>query len=191
MSDSPTRAERRAATAARILEAAQEEFGRLGEEGTTIRAIANRAGVDPSLVLQHYGSKRALFSLAVRPVDDLDVDEVPNHLIDVLSERLRDLPPHTRALMRSMLTSPAAAATMSEYLQDRAAKLAGALPGDDAELHAALIVSAILGVTIARHFLELRPLVEVDAQRVSAVVDSLVQALASAEPGADPDADVT
>ena len=57
-----SRAARRAATQARILDAAREEFGDRGFEATTVRGVARRAGVDPSLVLQHYGSKSALFT---------------------------------------------------------------------------------------------------------------------------------
>jgi len=61
-----TRAARRAATQARILDAARQEFGDRGFEATTVRGVASRAGVDPSLVLQHYGSKSALFTAAIR-----------------------------------------------------------------------------------------------------------------------------
>lgn len=167
-----TRAERRAATAARILEAAQIEFGAHGHDGATIRGIARRAGVDPSLVLQHYGSKQALFSLAVRPAAELTTDDVPGHLAEVLSLRLRELPPETRALMRSMLTSPEAAAVMREYLEERATHLAGTMTGDDAEMRAAVIVSGILGVTIARHFLDLAALADVDDGQIAALVES-------------------
>ncbi len=171
MVEKRTRAERKAATAAAILAAAQDEFGAHGD-GATIRGIARRAGVDPSLVLQHYGSKAALFSLAVRPVAEVGSGDVPDHLTDVLGARLRELPPATQALMRSMLTSPEAAATMREYLEERSTTLAAALEGDDADLRAALIVSSILGVTIARHFLELAPLTGTAADRVEGLVGS-------------------
>jgi AcrR family transcriptional regulator len=171
MESSSGRAGKRAATAARILEAAQFEFGAHGEDGATIRGIARRAGVDPSLVLQHYGSKDALFALAVRPAVDLTEADVPAHLTEVLNVRLRELPPATRALMRSMLTSPAAAGVMRGYLEDRTAALAGTMTGDDAELRAAMIVSSILGITIARHFLELPPLMDLDDDQTAGVVD--------------------
>ena len=61
-----SRAARRAATQARILDAARQEFGDRGFEATTVRGVARRAGVDPSLVLQHYGSKSALFTAAIQ-----------------------------------------------------------------------------------------------------------------------------
>ncbi|WP_369130084.1 TetR/AcrR family transcriptional regulator [Modestobacter roseus] len=178
MQTGQTRSDRRAATAARILEAAQLEFGTHGEDGTTIRGIARRAGVDPSLVLQHYGSKQALFSLAVRPAADLTGEGVPAHLAEVLSARLREIPPATRALMRSMLTSPEAAAVMREYLQERVTNLAGAMAGDDAELRAAVMVSSILGITIARHFLDLSPFADLEDEQVTTLVDAWLAPLA-------------
>ena len=167
-----TRSERRAATAARILEAAQAEFGAHGEDGATIRGIAQRAGVDPSLVLQHYGSKQALFALAVRPAPDLTADEVAAHLAEVIQIRLKELSPATRALMRSMLTSSEATSVMHDYLRERTENLASAMTGDDAELRAALMVSSILGITLARHFFYLEPLVNADEDAVAAVADA-------------------
>ena len=154
MSEPETRAARRAATAQRILEAARAEFGERGLEATTIRRIAHRANVDPSLVMQHYGSKAALFAIAIQ-LGEAGPGEIETHLHDVLDVRLAALPPQTKALVRSMLTAPEAAASMSAFLNERVANLSRAIGGEDAGLRAALIVSSILGLTIARHFLKL------------------------------------
>ncbi|MHA3701286.1 TetR/AcrR family transcriptional regulator [Jatrophihabitans sp. YIM 134969] len=150
-----TRAARRAETARRILAAAREEFGRHGYEATTVRAVAARAGVDPSLVMQHHGSKAALFTSAIQ-WDDADADDVETHLQAVVDKRLAGLPPEMTALVRSMLTVPEATASMREYLDDRVTNLARGLGGEDAELRAALTVSSLLGLTLARHFLHLQ-----------------------------------
>jgi AcrR family transcriptional regulator len=149
-----SRAAKRAATAQRILDAARAEFGERGLEAATIRRIAQRANVDPSLVMQHYGSKAALFAVAIQ-LDDARPGEVEAHLHDVLDVRLAALPPETRALVRSMLTAPEAAEAMSAFLNERVVNLSRAMGGEDADLRAALIVSSILGLTIARHFLKL------------------------------------
>lgn len=145
---------RRANSAQRILESARKIFAARGYEAATIRAIATDAGVDPSLVMQHYGSKAALFGSAVKlPADDDRAAE--GHLLDVLGVRFGELPPETRALVRSMLTVPEAAASMKEYLDERVDNLARSLSGEDAKLRALMVVSAILGLTITQHFLEL------------------------------------
>ena len=87
-----SRAARRATTQARILDAAREEFGDRGFESTTVRGVARRAGVDPSLVLQHYGSKSALFTAAIR-LPPGEPEDAADHLAEVLKVRATALPP--------------------------------------------------------------------------------------------------
>jgi AcrR family transcriptional regulator len=150
-----TRAARRAASQARILDAARREFGDRGFEATTVRDVARRAGVDPSLVLQHYGSKSALFTAAIQlPAGEPAV--AADHLAEVLKVRAAALPPEMRALVRSMLTMPEASEAVRHHLDERIGNLAAGIGGADAELRAAIAVSSILGLTVARHFLQLR-----------------------------------
>jgi AcrR family transcriptional regulator len=144
------RAAQRAATISRILAAAREEFARHGP-AATVRSIAHRAHVDPSLVLQYFTSKEALF-IAATAVSE---DESQQHLRDVLAAKLDEPLPETMALLRSMLTSPAAAEAVRAFLNDRVANLARDDTRPDAELTAALIVSTFLGLTVSRHFLHL------------------------------------
>ena len=44
----------------RILDAALDLFGAQGFSGTSIKAVAQQAGVSPALVIHHFGSKDAL-----------------------------------------------------------------------------------------------------------------------------------
>lgn len=53
-------AEQTGGGAQRILVAAVDLFGRQGVKGTSLKAIAARAGVSPALIVHHYGSKEAL-----------------------------------------------------------------------------------------------------------------------------------
>jgi AcrR family transcriptional regulator len=171
---------KRAVTAQRILEAARREFALRGFAGATIRGIASSAGVDPSLVMQHYGSKASLFALAVElPIDDGRV--ASEHLLDVLGVRLDELPPETRALVRSMLTVPEATDSMKEFLDDRVANLAGSFTNDDAELKALMVVSGILGLTITQHFLKLRAFNNVARDDLLQAAQDWLDALTRAE----------
>ncbi len=104
--------------------------------------------------MQHHGSKAALFRSAVQ-LDAETPGDVQSHLRDVVDARVAGLPPEMMALVRSMLTVPEAADAMRDYLDERAANLAGAIGGRDAKLRAALAVCAILGLTVDRHFLRL------------------------------------
>jgi AcrR family transcriptional regulator len=47
-----------------ILHAAKARFGAEGYDRATVRAIAADAGIDPSMVMRYFGSKRQLFAVA-------------------------------------------------------------------------------------------------------------------------------
>src|ERR1700754_2747066 len=57
----------RGVLSARILSAARDEFAQYGWAGTTIRAVARAADVDPALVYHYFGSKEALLDAATNP----------------------------------------------------------------------------------------------------------------------------
>jgi AcrR family transcriptional regulator len=57
----------RGVLSARILAAARAEFARHGWAGTTLRAIARGADVDPALIYHYFGSKEALLDAATTP----------------------------------------------------------------------------------------------------------------------------
>jgi len=78
-----------------------------------------------------------------------------------------------RALVRSMLTVPEASEAVRLHLDERIGNLAAGIGGRDAELRAAIAVSSILGLTVARHFLQLRGV-------SSATEDDLVRAASQA-----------
>ena len=61
-------------TRAEILAAARTSFAEKGFRGTTIRAVASAAGVDPALVHHYFGTKDDLFLAALEiPVDPREV----------------------------------------------------------------------------------------------------------------------
>ncbi|WP_063774786.1 TetR family transcriptional regulator [Kitasatospora azatica] len=53
-------------TKARITAVARELFLRDGYRGTTLRAVAAAAQVDPALISYHFGSKQGLFGEALQ-----------------------------------------------------------------------------------------------------------------------------
>ncbi|MFD0509723.1 helix-turn-helix domain-containing protein [Streptomyces aureus] len=72
-----SRADRRRATEARILDSARELFAEKGFDRTTIRAVATAASVDPALVMQYFGSKRELFAQSVQAFPVLPTTTTP------------------------------------------------------------------------------------------------------------------
>ncbi|MDC2954298.1 TetR/AcrR family transcriptional regulator [Streptomyces gilvifuscus] len=189
-----SRADRRRATEVRILDSARELFAEKGFERTTIRAVATAASVDPALVMQYFGSKRELFSQAVQALpapltatDATDADELVDQLLASLGLKLGGLPEGTLAMMRSMLTDQAAADHVRASLGRQIDSVGAALPAsEDSELRAALVVTALLGVTIGHQLLGLAVLREAPADQIAALLRPAIKALAG--PPCDPSA---
>lgn len=85
----------RGVLAARILVAAREAFAETGWAGTTIRAVARSADVDPALVYHYFGSKEGLLDAATHPPQ--------RWLEDVAKTWTTPVPELGAALLRLML----------------------------------------------------------------------------------------
>ena len=70
-----------------------------------MRAIAQRAGADPSLVIQHYGSKSDLFAIAARIDRGSGGDDVTGHLFDALDALAVISGPQVETILRPWLTA--------------------------------------------------------------------------------------
>ncbi|MFE5094236.1 TetR/AcrR family transcriptional regulator [Streptomyces sp. NPDC056638] len=179
-----SRADRRRATEARILDSARELFAERGFDRTTIRAVAAAAGVDPALVMQYFGAKRELFTQAVQaspalPADaHTDGDALVDHLIATLGLKLGGLPDGTLAMMRSMLTDPAAADHARASLNRQIGSIGAALPEvEDPELRAALVITTMVGITIGHQLLGLDALRDAPADRIATLLRPVFKAL--------------
>ncbi|GII54250.1 TetR family transcriptional regulator [Planotetraspora thailandica] len=184
-----TRAQRRRRTEERILSVARGMFAERGFERTTIRAVAAAAEVDPALVMQYFGSKQELFDQAVRlpPIPPLEGDtvELIEELLARIGMKIGPIPEGSLAMMRSMLTHPDAADRARATLDDQVATVGAAIGAEDADLRAALMISTMLGVTIAHQLLDLSALREVSAERIAQLLRPSLKALADAEAAAD------
>jgi AcrR family transcriptional regulator len=176
-----SRAERRRHSEQRILEAARALFAERGFERTTIRAVASAAGVDPALVMQHFGSKQELFDRAVRsspvPEGDAEPEDLIERMLETLGVKLSGLPPTSLAMMRSMLTHPEAAASAQAVLGRQIDQIGAALAGDDARLRAALVTSIMIGVTIGHQLLDLEPLRDAPQEEIDRLLRPCLLAL--------------
>jgi AcrR family transcriptional regulator len=70
------------ATRDAIEDAAKELFDEHGYDGASVRAIASKAGIDPALVIRHFGSKEELF---------LHVYDRREYFTDILEGPIEDL----------------------------------------------------------------------------------------------------
>lgn len=181
-----SRAERRRLTEHRILDAARQLFGELGYDRATIRGIAKEAKVDPALVMQYFGNKESLFRQVVRidaaEPDPESADPLIAQLLAGLGVKLAGMPAPSLAMLRSMLTHPDTAAEMRETFDRQIKQVAAVMDGEDADLRAALLIMAHLGVVVGKHLLELEPLRDTRPERIVELLDPCFRTLSDPAP---------
>jgi AcrR family transcriptional regulator len=168
-----------------LLEAAVALFAERGFDGTTVRDLGERAGVDPALISRYFGSKTGLYIATVlaevgeAPPPDL---RAPGRLLELLDRvRRRGGGPVFRAAVLPQ-EDPAVAAAIGEHLHTR---LVGPLQDrfvaeglDRPELRAALGVAAFIGVALARSAGTLDALAQASEDEVAELVAAMLEALA-------------
>jgi AcrR family transcriptional regulator len=167
-----------------IADAARRCFAELGYDRASIRAVAERAGVDPALVMHFFGSKQRLFvSVMALPFEPEDVLPalVTRHPADAgarfaawIVGVLED--PQSRLIMTGMARSAASAPEVADLVRELVSArivggIAGGLEGDDAPLRASLVASQVIGLIMARYVIRIEPL-------ASLAPDALVDAIA-------------
>jgi AcrR family transcriptional regulator len=181
-----SREERRRRTEACILQEARRLFAEEGFERATIRAVAGRTGVDPALVMQYFGSKEGLFAAAMQGAHGggtartASREEIPSAVLhDVLAKfEGTDDREAAVALLRNFLTHPEANRIMrDEVLCALITDLARTIGGKDAEVRAALLMSSVFGMALARYVLELPGLAGADPADVERLLEPALRAL--------------
>ena len=166
-----------------IVEAARRQFGERGYAGTTLRSVAEAAGVDPRLVLHYFGSKQGLFvqcvdlplspALVIERIFAGGPDQIAGRAATLVMEVMDD-PDSRRAftgILRAAVTEPEAAAGVRDMLTTRLLlPIAERVGGDRPDLRASLMASQIVGLVMARQIVGIPALME--ASR-----DQLIRAL--------------
>jgi AcrR family transcriptional regulator len=181
-----TRAERRRRTESRILAAARARFAEVGYDRTTIRAVAAAAKVDPALVMQYFGDKKGLFRRAVEVPPDEELPTDPAGLIELLLSivgvKLGELPQTSLPLLRSTFTHPEATERMRAAMARQVEQASAAIPGEDAELRAALILAILFGVSTGRNLIGLGPLRDATPEQIMRLLRPCFEALTVQNP---------
>jgi AcrR family transcriptional regulator len=166
-----------------ILAAARAIFAARGYEGTTIRAVAARAGVDASMVMRYFQSKAGLFTAAVTM--DLRVPDLRSapasqhgellvrHFISRWEDPLRG--EELIALLRTAVTSETVASQVQAILGQLVTEPIAALGDERAAERGALIAAQLLGLAMCRYVLRLEPLASMPSDDVAAAVVPSVQ----------------
>ena len=165
-----------------VLSAAKQRFATEGYEKTTLRAIAQDAHVDPSMVLYLFGSKEELFRESLRLIIDPEVlvaaltgaaDDDPDIGTRMVRTYLRIWEtPDTAASMRAMLQSATSNSDaqdafrgfMQSYVLTAVSGVLGG--GDEARLRAMLAAGTLVGTAMLRYIIQVPPLATLSADEV-------------------------
>jgi AcrR family transcriptional regulator len=181
-----SREERRRRTEACILHTARRLFAEEGFDRATIRAVAQRAGVDPALVMQYYGSKEGLFAAAMKgahgggSLPQAERDDIPAAAMRDLFAKFEETGDREAAvaLARNFLTHPEAHRIMrDEVMCSLAAGLAQTIGGTDAQLKAALLMACTFGVGLARYLLEVPGLAQARREDIERLMEPALRAI--------------
>ncbi len=165
-----------------VLSAAKQRFATEGYEKTTLRAIAQDARVDPSMVLYLFGSKEELFRESLRLIIDPEVlvaaltgaaDDDPDIGARMVRTYLRIWEaPATAASMRAMLQSATSNSDahdafrgfMQNYVLTAVSDVLGG--GEQARLRAMLAASQLVGTALLRYVMQVPPLATLSVDEV-------------------------
>lgn len=175
------------ATREAILGAARKVFGAAGFERATIREIAQRAKVDPALVLHYFGSKDGLFSAAMAlPIDPQEfaarilADGIEGagvrlaHAFLALWEEPR-LAAQVRGILRAAVSHESAADSLRAFIEGQVVGSVAGYLGEDARLRAELAGSHLVGLAFARYILRAEPLASAPLDEIVALVGPALQ----------------
>ncbi|OBJ12439.1 TetR/AcrR family transcriptional regulator [Mycobacterium colombiense] len=171
----PPRPRNAAATRARLLTAAREQFLRHGYRAASLRAIAAQAGVDVVLVRRYFGSKQQLFDEATNISDNVEAARqasdgaVGQTLIERVLQARRDSDAPLFALLRSS-GDPDVVARLNDQLENGlTANLSGRIQADNPRLRADLVAALLLGVGVLRVLLHKEPIATADDRDIAAI----------------------
>ncbi|PUB32317.1 TetR family transcriptional regulator [Promicromonospora sp. AC04] len=166
-----------------IYEAATTLFTQHGYAHTTVRDIATAAGVDPALVIRHFGSKVNLFIETMRTTSayiltvDAPLPTMGEHLVRFVlnaDERVRST---YLALVRASDTEDVATLLRTVHEDTIVKPLRDRLDGPDAGLRAAMIASMVAGLMHALWIARDRDLLSAPPEQIVAHYAPIVQAL--------------
>jgi len=174
-------------TRAEILGSARSLFAERGFKGTSMRAIASEAGVDPALVHHYFGTKDDLFMAALQlPVDprELLAPVIAGGKDDAAVGLLRtflsvwDDPDNQLAflsLFRSVLDPPGELLLSQGFVPVVLGPVGHALGIDHPEARMPVVASQMIGLIMCRYVLRLEPLASMDPETLVATYGPTIQ----------------
>src|SRR5277367_1958520 len=177
----------RGVLAARIVAAARDEFAEHGWAGTTIRAVARGADVDPALVYHYFGSKEGLLDAATNPpqswVENVakvwatPIEDLGAALIKLLLASWADdeIGPTLRAILQTAAHEPSTREKLRRVVEGSLMGVSE-LGGDERDrlIRSGLISSQMMGFALMRYVWKIEPVASMtDDEAIAAIAPNL------------------
>jgi len=174
-------------TRAAILASARDLFAERGFGGTSIRAVATAAGVDPALVHHYFRRKDDLFMAALQiPVDPRELlgpviaagpDGAAERLLRVFLSVWDDPEMRVRmvAFARGVFDPSGQRLVSDGFLKVVIVPIGAALGIEEPERRMSLVASQVFGLIVMRYLLEVEPLASMPADLVVATYAPTIQ----------------
>ena len=154
-----------------IIQAAKQVFAEEGYDGTSLRAVARAAGVDPALVHHYFDGKADLFVSAMAlPFDPREVKEHaegpgqpgPETVEGFLTmwDKAEGTGSSFTSCLAAMASSPNVADAMREFVSERVWRARPRVEGESeamAKRRTAMISSQLMGLAFIRYVLRVPP----------------------------------
>lgn len=174
-------------TRQQIAQAAGTLFASVGYDRTTIRSIADAAGVDSRLVTHYFGSKQQLFVAITKPpvpateIAHLLSGQNPSEAVaKSIATRLGD-PAHVQTLaglLRAATSSDKAAEQMADLLtREIVGPVSGILNKEDADLRIQALAAVIAGMVFSRNVLKFEDLRNADTDKLERILVPIIERL--------------
>ena len=174
-------------TRAEVLAAARTSFAEKGFRGTTIRAVASAAAVDPALVHHYFGTKDDLFLAALQmPVDPRELlapvvaqgpDGAGERLLRIFLSVWDD--PDTQvqllAVVRSVLSADGTTLLKDGFIPVVVGPVLTQLVSDRPEVRIPLVTSQVVGLIVARYVIAFPTMAQMPAEDLVARMGPVLQ----------------
>jgi len=182
-STTPGPRDERGVLSARILTAAREAFAETGWAGTTMRAVARAADVDPALVYHYFGSKEGLLEAATNPPPrwlenvaktwTTPVSELGSALLRLMLGAWADdeVGPLLRAVLQTAAHEPSTREKLRRIVESSLIGVSQlGVDERDRMVRSGLISSQIMGLAMMRYVWRIEPVASMSDDEVVAAV---------------------
>jgi AcrR family transcriptional regulator len=178
----------------RILDAAATLFRERGYSGTSVRAIATQAGVDPAMVYYFFDTKQGLLTATLDMSPNVppafesifagDLGGIGERIVRALLEAMDTSSSAPFAILTRAATTPDQSETLLREFIDRelTGRLTAMLDTPDAVMRVGLVSTYLLGLAVARYVIKIEPIATASVDELVGRIGPTLQQLLTGPP---------